>query len=218
MTTEPERYEIDGDDFTDMPVENRGPAFDPERLDDPDEISKLLESHEAVLSQLDTLHAEREKLLRHIADERNNVRIARQNLDEQRRQSVASVARDVITALDHFDMALSQDLASATPESLLAGMRVIRSELVRAITRHGVVELSPSPNDEFDPMRHEAIARQPISGVDSGRIACVVQSGFSLGDRVIRPAKVVVGAEQAEPRDAPPGAGPDAGSDGGERA
>ncbi len=168
------------------------PVFDPEHLDDPDEVARLLEAYQVLQERLDEAEERHEQLLRHVSDAKNETRRARENAIDQRRQGVTSVARDVITALDHFDMALSQDLSKANPDSLVQGMRAIREELVRSISQHGVTELSPSPGDEFDPTRHEAIAQHAAEGVEPGRIVAAVQVGFALGERVIRPAKVVV--------------------------
>ncbi len=168
------------------------PSFDPERLDDPDEVAQLLEAYQTLQERLEEAEERHEQLLRHVSDAKNETRRAKENAIDQRRQGVTSVARDVITALDHFDMALSQDLSKANPETLVQGMRAIREELVRAITQHGVSEISPQAGDEFDPTRHEAIAQHALEGVGPGRIVSAVQVGFALGERVIRPAKVVV--------------------------
>ncbi|MCC5786980.1 MAG: nucleotide exchange factor GrpE [Phycisphaerales bacterium] len=174
------------------PERREEPSFDPERLDDPDEVAQLLEAYQTLQERLEEAEERHEQLLRHVSDAKNETRRAKENAIDQRRQGVTSVARDVITALDHFDMALAQDLSKANPDSLVQGMRAIREELVRAVTQHGVLEICPKAGDEFDPMRHEAIAQHAVEGVEPGRIVSAVQVGFALGERVIRPAKVVV--------------------------
>ncbi len=58
--------------------------------------------------------------------------------------------------------------------------------------------IEPGPNDEFDPQRHLAVARRAAEGVEPGRIVELYQTGYTLGDRVLRPAKVVVAPKEDE--------------------
>jgi molecular chaperone GrpE len=94
--------------------------------------------------------------------------------------------------LDSFDMAISHDLTSSSPEQLVAGMRVIRDELLRSVGRFGVVVISPAVGEEFQPGRHEAIMQKAEEGVEPGHIVRTFQAGYVLGERVLRPAKVAV--------------------------
>ncbi|MCB9844382.1 MAG: nucleotide exchange factor GrpE [Phycisphaeraceae bacterium] len=153
------------------------------------------------------LEDERATLLRAIADERNRVNAARRDVEEARRHGVTSVARDVITALDHFDLALSHDLSAASAEQIVVGVRAIKDELVRTLGRHGVVVIAPDAGEAFDPLRHEAFMQQPAEGVPPGHVVSVFQVGYALNDRLIRPAKVSVAPltsqEPCTPTDAP---------------
>lgn len=153
------------------------------------------EAYEQIQSERDELLAEKERLLRAVADAQNVARRARDEVAEARRQGVTGVCRDVITALDHFDMALSQDLSKASTEQVLAGVRAIRGELVRALGMHGVREMQPEAGDEFDPNQHEAVARHPGEGIKPGHVVATLQVGYKLNDRVVRSAKVVVAPE-----------------------
>ncbi|MBX3364194.1 MAG: nucleotide exchange factor GrpE [Phycisphaeraceae bacterium] len=176
-----------GDDFAGMPT-------------DPEGIARLMDERNALAAERDALAAERDRLLRHCADFQNQMLRARKDVDESRRQAVTAVSRDVIAALDHFDVALTQDLSSATPQSLQDGMKVIRAELIRAMSLHGVGVIEPAPGDEFNPERHEAVMRQPATeSVKPGHILALFQVGYQLHDRVIRPAKVVVADAPAAP-------------------
>ncbi|MBY0307749.1 MAG: nucleotide exchange factor GrpE, partial [Phycisphaerales bacterium] len=107
------------------------------------------------------------------------------------------VAADVVQVIDHFDLALGQDLAKATPQSIVDGMKMIRDELLRVLARHGVALISPRPNDPFTPGRHEAVTQQAAEGVEPGNVVATFQQGYTLAtasgaERVIRPAKVSV--------------------------
>lgn len=132
-----------------------------------------------------------EKWKRTVADFQNYQRRAIQNEQEARRQGVSAVVMSVVPVLDHFDLALNQK-AEGAAAGILEGVKVIRAELIRALERQGVKVISPSPNDAFDPMRHEAIMQQPAEGVEPGHISATFQPGFELGERVIRSAKVAV--------------------------
>lgn len=151
-----------------------------------------------LLAEIERLKEERDRFLRVAADADNRAKIARREVQESYRQGVTSIARDTILCLDAFDMALAQDMGAASIESVLAGVRSIRAELIRVLTRHGVMLIEPAPADELDPNRHQAMLEQPSDAVPPGRILSLVQAGYLLDDRVIRPAKVIV-ARPADP-------------------
>jgi len=157
------------------------------------------EDYRATLEELDALRADRERLLRTAADSQNLARKAREEIDEARRQAVTGVVRDVILSLDHFDMALSHDPEKATAHQVIEGVRSIRDELLRVLTRHGIGLVDPEAGEPFDPQRHEALAHRSAEGIPPGHVVETFQIGYTLGDRVVRPAKVAVAADQATP-------------------
>ncbi len=134
----------------------------------------------------------RDKYLRAIADFQNYQRRAIQNEQVAKQQGISSVVQNVVTVLDHFDLALAHDVNNASAEQVIAGVRVIREELIKALTRAGVRIIEPQPNDDFQPGQHEAIMQQDVDGVESGRVAMMFQPGYAMGDRIIRAAKVSV--------------------------
>lgn len=152
------------------------------------------ETLDQIVAERDRLSEDHDRILRAAADAQNRLRTARKDVQESHRQGVTGVARDVITALDSFDVALSQDMSSATVESIVAGVRSIREELIRALGRHGVGLIEAAPGDELDPQRHQAMMEQPTDRVPAGHVLAMVQVGYVLDERVIRPAKVIVAA------------------------
>jgi len=135
----------------------------------------------------------KDRALRLMADYQNYQRRAFNNEEVAKQQGIASVVSSVVPILDHFDIALTQDPAKATAEQIIAGVRVIREELLKALVQRGVGVIAPQPNDQFNPGRHEAIMQQPAEGVAPGHIVSCFQAGYTLGpERVLRPAKVVV--------------------------
>ncbi|MHC4833287.1 MAG: nucleotide exchange factor GrpE [Planctomycetota bacterium] len=131
-----------------------------------------------------------DRYLRMLADYRNFQRRTLESEPRIRAAGIASVARSLVPALDQFDLALA---AAGDAESLRAGMRLIRSELLKGLAANGVEAVEPAVGDAFDPNLHEAVLRQaPEPGVEiePGSISMLLQAGYRLGDVVIRPAKV----------------------------
>jgi molecular chaperone GrpE len=132
-----------------------------------------------------------------LADFSNYQRRALSNEQVAKTEGSSRVAADVVTVIDHFDLALGQDLSKATPQSLVEGMKIVRDELVRTLGKHGVTLIAPRPNDPFTPGRHEAVTQQTAEGVEPGNVVATFQPGYAIatstgGERVIRPAKVSV--------------------------
>ena len=106
-------------------------------------------------------------------------------------RGIAKLAKELLPAIDNLDRALK---ASSVDGSQLAeGIKLVHTDLLSALQRVGVEPFSPE-GEPFDPQLHEAVAQQPIEGVESGIVAEVFQQGFRLGDSVLRPARVLVAA------------------------
>jgi molecular chaperone GrpE len=124
-------------------------------------------------------------------------RVARDSAVAQER-GAASLAKELLPALDNLDRALEEACAAArggAKEPLLAGVRLVRSELSAALARFGIESFSPL-GETFDPALHEAMASLPQApgGAASGTVVEVYQPGYKLGESIIRPARVVVAA------------------------
>ena len=144
------------------------------------------------------------RAIRALADFQNYQRRAANNEIEARRQGISRVVNALLPVMDNFDLALGQDVSSMSAEQLLGGVEIVRAELIRALENQGITTIIPQRGDEFDPEIHEAVARHNDGITEPGHIIDSLQTGYMLGDRVLRPAKVVI-AESA------PGAHPDAG-------
>jgi molecular chaperone GrpE len=106
-------------------------------------------------------------------------------------RGIAKLAKELLPAIDNLDRALKA--ASEEDSQLAEGIRLVHTDLLSALQRLGVEPFSPD-GEPFDPQLHEAVAQQPIEGVESGVVAEVFQQGFRLGDSVLRPARVLVAA------------------------
>lgn len=100
------------------------------------------------------------------------------------------VAREVIDAVDNLERALE---AAGEGQELTAGVEMVLGGLRETLKRNGVEAVDPK-GEKFDPGRHEALSSQPAEGVESGTVVEVLQKGYTLGDQLVRPARVVVSA------------------------
>jgi molecular chaperone GrpE len=153
----------------------------------------------ALLAELkDELDKAVEARQRALADFANFQRRASQNEQQAVRGGEASVVRSMLGVLDHFDLALDQDKSQVTVEQLLGGVQIMRDEMVRALDRHGVERIAPVPGDEFDPNRHQAVLQQPAEGIAANHVVAVLQTGYTMGETVLRPAKVSVAPQDED--------------------
>jgi molecular chaperone GrpE len=132
------------------------------------------------------------RYLRTVADYQNVARRSVKDADEARYQGMKSVVQNVLTVLDHFDLALNQDTKKASAEQIVGGVRVIRDELMKVLQSHGVEVIAPAADDPFDPNLHQAVTHQQHDDVEPGHIVATLQTGYKLDERLIRPAMVSV--------------------------
>jgi molecular chaperone GrpE len=102
--------------------------------------------------------------------------------------------KELLPVLDDLERALEAARDSGT-RSVEEGVRLVHRELKAALEREGLAEIET--NGSFDPHVHEALLTQP-SEAEEGSVLEVLQKGYKLGDRVLRPARVVVAAPQSE--------------------
>lgn len=132
------------------------------------------------------------QLQRTLADTANMRRRQKQELDDGKRRVVEGLTQELLPVLDSFAMALqAYDETGADAKSLIEGVRMVRTMLTGALERHGLQEIA-AIGLPFDPARHEAVAVEPTNAVPEGHVLRVLQTGYVLGDRVVRHSRVVV--------------------------
>jgi molecular chaperone GrpE len=150
--------------------------------------------------ELEQARAERDQLQdqlqRTLADLQNMRRRQSIDLQEHRRKTLEGLAQELLPVLDNFHAALqfwdAQDPAAPRdPAPLVEGVRLVRTLLSSALERHGLQEVT-AEGQAFDPSLHEAVGVDVRPGVPAGRVLKVLQRGYAIGDRVIRPARVLV--------------------------
>lgn len=140
---------------------------------------------------------------RALADLVNSQRRARENEQRALRGAVGDVVRSLIPVLDHADLAISHDEQQITIEQLMAGVRMVRDELIKALEGHVVSVINPAVGAEFDPNEHRAVMQEPTSAQPPNTIVRVLQVGYAVDEAVLRPAMVVVAAAPAGGAGAP---------------
>ncbi|WP_297849474.1 nucleotide exchange factor GrpE [uncultured Desulfovibrio sp.] len=144
-------------------------------------------------SQLEArLKAEVEELRLRSAAEMDNFkkRLNREH-QEQMRYAAEKVLSDLLPTLDNLDLALQYGSRHDACRDMLQGVAMTRKLLLEAVIKHGLTPLGEE-GEEFSPEVHEAMGFEARSELASGVVARVLQRGYKLGDRLLRPAKVMV--------------------------
>src|SRR5512135_3679636 len=159
----------------------------------------------------------KDKVLRTLAEMENLRRRTEREVNDARLYGVAGFARDVLAVADNMHRALEtigpelREQADAKIKALIEGVELTERELLKVLEKHGVKKFSPQ-GEKFDPNVHQAMYEVENPELPAGHVAQVIQAGYMLGDRVLRPALVAVvkAAPKAVPASAndnpPPGA------------
>ncbi len=181
----------------------------------PDEADKVQEGQPAqpdpfaVIEKLVSENAElKDRVLRALADTENMRRRSEKEAADARAYAVTSFARDLLSVIDNLERALGslteEQRAAADPaaKTFIEGVELTSRDLTSVLGRHGVKRLDPK-GEKFDPNFHQAMFEAPDESVPSGAVAQVMQSGWKIGERVLRPALVGVskGGVKAAPQE-----------------
>jgi len=148
----------------------------------------------------------KDKLLRVLAEMENLRKRTEREIADARAYGIANFARDILAVADNMDRALGaldadlRQKADAGTKALLDGVELTERELLKALEKHGVKKFEPL-GEKFDPNLHQAMYEVPDPSLPAGTVAQVVQPGYLIGERVLRPALVAVakGGPKAAP-------------------
>ena len=147
---------------------------------------------DATENQLSALEQEnarlKDQLLRTVAEMDNVRRRAAEDVSKAHKFSIEKFAESLVPVQDSLEKALQDD--SGDMATLREGVELTFKQLATALEKNGVVELNPK-GEKFDPHFHQAISMVP-SDLESGLVVDVLQKGFKIADRVLRPALVIV--------------------------
>jgi molecular chaperone GrpE len=146
----------------------------------------------AASADLETRHAElSDAYLRAKAEAENVRRRAEEEVGKARKFAVESFAESLLPVRDSLEAAIA--IPGATPEQLLEGVHATLRQLTSALERNKVVEVNPPAGAKFDPHQHQAISVVPAAQ-EPNTVVAVLQKGYLIADRVLRPALVTVSA------------------------
>ncbi len=144
----------------------------------------------------------KDQLLRTLAEADNVRKRAAREVADARVYAVEKFAKDVLSVSDNLARALAalpdeeREVLTEAGQNLLGGIEMTQKELHAVLSRHGVTAVDAAPGATFDPNHHQAVSQIP-SDQPAGAIAETFQSGWKIGDRVLRAAMVAVSAGKA---------------------
>jgi molecular chaperone GrpE len=181
---------------------------------------------EAESGQVAALKAEaaalKEQILRYAAEAENTRRRAEREANDARAYAIQKFAKDLLGVADNLARALTAqpaDAGDSAVKNFVVGVELTEKELQGAFERNGLKRIDPPKGEKFDPHKHQAMMEQPGSDVAPGGVIQVLQPGYELLGRLIRPAMVVVAAKVAGAKSnggEAPGGNPYAANDEGE--
>jgi molecular chaperone GrpE len=168
--------------------------------EEPTQLPDSENPHAAEFAVLEALRVENESLkdqrLRALAEAENIRRRAEKEKRDAETYGITRFARDMVGIADNFARALAavpapvREAADPQLKAVLDGVEATDRQLMQTLERYGVKAVDVS--GKFDPNLHQAIAEVPGGGKAPGSIVDVVQSGYTIGDRLLRPAMVTV--------------------------
>jgi len=174
----------DNAEATQEPPNDSGPA-ESHVASDPELLGRLLET---ALKERDEY---RDQFMRALADLQNYRRRAAKESEETRKYATTELVRQLLPVLDNFERSLAYLASGASPESVLEGLRAVDRQL-RAVLESVRLEKIEPTGQPFDPEHHEAVALETSSEHPEGTVLEVLEPGYRMGERVIRPARVKV--------------------------
>ena len=142
----------------------------------------------------------KEQALRYAAEAENTKRRAEREANDARAYAIQKFARDLLGVADNLARALAHHPAESTDpvlKNFVVGVEMTEKELQSAFERNGLKRIAPARGEKFDPHQHQAMMEQPGTDVAPGGVVEVMQPGYELLGRLIRPAMVVVVAKVA---------------------
>ncbi|MEO6030386.1 MAG: nucleotide exchange factor GrpE [Burkholderiaceae bacterium] len=162
----------------------------------PDQDANPAPSADVKLAELEARHAEvADAFLRAKAETENTRRRAEDEVSKARKYALEGFADSLLPVKDSLEAAIA--IPDATREQVLEGVHATLRLLVAVLERNKVFEVNPAAGDKFDPHQHQAISVVPLpagSAQEPNTVVAVLQKGYVLADRVLRPALVTVSA------------------------
>lgn len=157
---------------------------------------------DAAIEMMEALKAEnaslKEQVLRFAAEAENTKRRAEREANDARAYAIQKFARDLLGAADNLSRATAAapaNLDDPTVKNFVLGIEMTEKALQTAFESNGLKKIEPPRGEKFDPHKHQAMMEQAATDVAAGGVLQILQSGYELFGRIVRPAMVVVAAK-----------------------
>ncbi|RRN64744.1 nucleotide exchange factor GrpE [Caulobacter sp. 602-1] len=140
----------------------------------------------------------KEQALRYAAEAENTKRRAEREMNDARAYAIQKFGRDLLGVADNLSRATAhspKDSTDAAVKNFIIGVEMTEKELQGAFERNGLKKIDPAKGEKFDPHLHQAVMEQPATDVAAGGVITVLQAGYELMGRLVRPAMVAVAAK-----------------------
>lgn len=173
-----------------------------------------LAQFQARVAELETERDElKDRLIRALAETENVRKRAERDRRDAETYGGTKLARDLLSVHDNLARAVgaADDALRDSHGAFLEGVELTQRELLNAFSKHKIQPVTPELGEKFDPNRHQAMFEAPVPGAVAGTVIEVMQAGFIIADRLLRPA--LVGVAKAMPQPAPTDPGGTAGTE-----
>ena len=179
--------------------EEASPSFAEETEAETQEAQTEQATEEKALSPEAQIAEMKDQLLRALAEAENTRRRAAKDREEARKFAISSFARDLLSVSDNLRRALEavpEDISGSSDhfKNLLTGVEATERALLKTLENHGVKKIEPL-DEVFDPNFHEVMFEAPMPDKPAGTIIQVMEPGYVLNERLLRPARVGVAKE-----------------------
>src|SRR3954447_843381 len=177
------RIPIDDDNFDPGAQLDEESAPQPSGPADSNEVIKLRTERDQLF----------ERLARATAEFKNSQKRLESEFDQRVQYANSSLIRSLLPVIDNFERALAQDPAKvADAATILKGMQIVHDQLMSVLKQQKVEEIAPKAGEPFDPTKHEALMQQPSDEYTEPTVTQLLQKGYALQGRTLRPAQVAV--------------------------
>ena len=167
-----------------------------QRADKKLEIEVDVETLHAELEQLkEDVKEHKEKYLRAVAEVENTRRRAENDVSSTRKFAIESFAGETLSVRDSLELASGFEISSGDEDvinKMKEGLDLTLKQLDNVFAKFGIEPIDPEPGEKLDPERHQAMTVQESSDVEPNHVLAVIQKGYSIHNRLLRPAMVIV--------------------------
>ncbi len=176
------RTPIDDPNVSQPPEGEQGSAQGTSDAGDSNEVLKLR-------SERDQIY---ERLARATAEFKNSQKRLETEFDQRIQYANSSLIKTLLPTIDNFERALAQDATKVDSAAILKGLQIVYDQMISVLRQQNIEEIAPKVGDPFDPTHHEAVMQQPSDQYTEPTVTMLLEKGYAMHGRTLRPAKVAV--------------------------